>query len=689
VAHKNTKRNWYKIETTCGKDTFFGGKAIEIQNLAYMKFLLLLFCTLHVAVIYGQVDYCDPSKRPSNIGVGGFKIVGARIACAPFDAVVEKTVGENAQYIYDYKGGDPTVAPYVATNATTFRYTKAGVYRILQLVSRGSGAVACDIMQVFNPPNFTAKTCSSRKVQVTIPNDSTTKDYDEFTINWGGGVTTKVVKSTNMVASYSYPATDNTANITVTGSVAGQSLNCPKPAVALLLSSTNLSAVAIRKVTVRNDGFVDVLIKGSQGATAEVQIKNVGGTFSNTGQLMTSNDTSTITVRNIDALKNTYCFRLSANDGCDNAATTSNEVCSTNLDVMARNGQNDLTWQEFPVTTGNSTFQAYRFTRNGVSLGMAITNRTTITQPDRNVVCNEQFCYQLTATLSGGAESVSPLRCVKAISDEIPSLVQNAFVSVLEDEQKIEIRADQPSTGVTPAKFKTIFLRVENGSDDFREVAVKDNTYTFQDDNANPATKSYCYKIQYENSCGNRSQLTAPICSIHLYSKTNTTVDWTPESPFLTPINRYELEILDEQGGSVGQIPMGANTTFDPSVYNPDQQLFRYRILSYAQGTPRNSYSNFYVFTRDPVVFIPDAFSPNGDSVNDSFTAKGQFVDKSRLIVYNRWGQVLYETSNAAQGWDGNINGQPAVEGTYVYRLEITDSLGQNFVRTGTLLLAR
>lgn len=663
------------------------GRPSKIENQAYMKFFYIAFFLLSVIVGYGQ-DYCNPAQRPNGVGQGGFKIVGNAMGCTPFDVTVEKTVGQSALYLYDYKGGDPTKTPYQPISATTFRYTKAGVYRILQLISNGSGAVACQEVRVFNPPNFTAKACSGRKVQVTIPNDSTTQDYEEFTINWGGAITSKVTKSTNMTASYSYPATTNTASITVTGSVAGQSLNCSKPAVALVLSITNLSAVAIRKVTVRNDGFVDVLVKGSQGATAEIQIKDVGGAFRNTGQLMTSNDTNTITVRNIDALKNSYCFRLSANDGCDNAATTSDEVCSVNLEVVAKNGQNDLSWQEYPTTTGAATFQNYRFTRNGAITGSPITNRQTTTQSDRNIVCNEQFCYQMTVALTGGAESVSPLRCVKAISDETPSLVQNAFVSVLEDEQKIEIRADAPLSGATPAKFKTILLRADNGKD-FKEIATKSNSLTFVDEIANPAAQSYCYQLQYENSCGNRSQPTAPICSIYLSSKNTSTIDWSSETPFLTPVNRYELEILDEQGGLVNQIPQGGNTTFDPSLYNPDQQLFRYRILAFAQGTPRISYSNFFVFTRDPVIFMPDAFSPNGDTVNDIFAPKGQFVDKSRLIIYNRWGQVLHETSNVTEGWDGTIGGQPAVEGTYVYRLEITDSLGQSFVKTGTVFLVR
>lgn len=236
-------------------------------------------------------------------------------------------------------------------------------------------------------------------------NGLTTQDYDEFTINWGGGITSKVVKSANMVASYTYPANTNTASISVTGSVAGQSLNCSKPAIALVsLSNTDLTAVAIRKVTTRSDGSVDVLIKGSPGATSEVQLKDGSNPYKNTGQLMTANDTSTITVRNIDALKNTYCFQLSSNDGCSNAAIISNEVCSTNLDVVAQNRQNALSWQQYPIA---ASFQGYRFTRNGVSMGAAISNRSTTANTDRNITCGNQYCYQLTITLAGGAESVS------------------------------------------------------------------------------------------------------------------------------------------------------------------------------------------------------------------------------------------------------------------------------------------
>lgn len=119
----SSNRSKFVSETTFGKDTFFEGK--EIGNHKFMKLYILFFCFLSIAVSYGQ-DYCNPAQRPMGVGEGGFTIVGKSIGCRfPFfDVTVEKTVGQSPLYLYDYKGGDPTKAPYTPLNATTFRYTK-------------------------------------------------------------------------------------------------------------------------------------------------------------------------------------------------------------------------------------------------------------------------------------------------------------------------------------------------------------------------------------------------------------------------------------------------------------------------------------------------------------------------------------------------------------------------------------
>ncbi len=696
------------MRTRSGKDTFFlrkdnnPPKCGRRQTVAVTKasmrniFLFIIFLTPALGVQAQQVDWC--TQRPTGVSAGGFKVNGVDASstvirgCAPFKVTIQNTTAVSDKYIYEYKGGDPLAANsgYTPLDAKEFVYQRQGTYRILQLgsgssSSGGSGSVACQTIEVYYPPNYTVRACSGRRVQVTIADDSTTQRYDEFLIDWGGGRTERVAKTAGRTFFFTYANNVNSATIFVQGIAGGQTFGCDKPSSPLILNNANLSAVQIQKVTARPDGLVDVLAKGAQGVTADLQISdNNGNTYRNTGLMLSRIDTLTLTVRDIDANKNLYCFRLSANDGCEGMGSNSNVVCSINLDVKAENRQNVLTWTPYP----NNEFRQYLYNRNNALLATNST-RTTSSYTDRNVVCTEQYCYQVTAQLANGSLSVSALKCVKAISDEKPSAIRNPFVQVSEDDKSVEIRFQTPNMGASPNKYKAIYYRAPNGSNDFKEIAVKDNSNQLIDSNVEPTAQSYCYKIEYENACGNRSDATEPLCTVWLHSKSSTTIDWTPESPFLVPVGRYVLDILDENGNLVDQIQLGLNTRYDPNANNPDQQLFRYRILAYTATNSLSSHSNYFVFKRDALLFVPDAFSPNGDGVNDDFKAMGLFLDSSKMIIFNRWGQPVFETESAAKGWNGTINNLPAPEGTYVYRVEITDSLGKRFVKVGTLLLVR
>ncbi len=92
--------------------------------------------------------------------------------------------------------------------------------------------------------------------------------------------------------------------------------------------------------------------------------------------------------------------------------------------------------------------------------------------------------------------------------------------------------------------------------------------------------------------------------------------------------------------------------------------------------------------------YLPNAFTPNGDGLNDSFKAipKYDYVKRFKLSIYNRWGQLVYETTNINKGWDGTYNGSPSQVGSYVYRI-VYEAFGQqpteNKVVEGTVMLVR
>jgi len=96
------------------------------------------------------------------------------------------------------------------------------------------------------------------------------------------------------------------------------------------------------------------------------------------------------------------------------------------------------------------------------------------------------------------------------------------------------------------------------------------------------------------------------------------------------------------------------------------------------------------LFKTGPDILVPSAFTPNGDGLNDIFKPFVIGLNKLNYFsVYNRWGQLLYKTTNIGQGWDGMFNGKAQPSGTYVYQAEGTDFKGQSIYRKGTFVLIR
>jgi gliding motility-associated-like protein len=90
-------------------------------------------------------------------------------------------------------------------------------------------------------------------------------------------------------------------------------------------------------------------------------------------------------------------------------------------------------------------------------------------------------------------------------------------------------------------------------------------------------------------------------------------------------------------------------------------------------------------------VFVPNAFTPNGDGLNDFFKImNGVKTARFTLKIFNRWGQPFYETKNWKQGWDGYYKGQLQATGTFVWMIQYTDvRSGKLIERKGTVTLIR
>ncbi len=91
----------------------------------------------------------------------------------------------------------------------------------------------------------------------------------------------------------------------------------------------------------------------------------------------------------------------------------------------------------------------------------------------------------------------------------------------------------------------------------------------------------------------------------------------------------------------------------------------------------------------DVHVYIPNAFTPNGDGINQTFEPVVSNVKNMKLRVMNRWGQMVYEGEGLDASWDGNYQGQIAPESIYVYLVEVEGLDGRKYVYDGTVQLIR
>jgi len=87
---------------------------------------------------------------------------------------------------------------------------------------------------------------------------------------------------------------------------------------------------------------------------------------------------------------------------------------------------------------------------------------------------------------------------------------------------------------------------------------------------------------------------------------------------------------------------------------------------------------------------VPNAWSPNGDGHNDKlYPLTINMKELKYFRVYNRWGQLMFETSTLGVGWDGTYNGQPQVRDVYTWTVEATGLDGVHYKQAGNAILMR
>jgi hypothetical protein len=601
---------------------------------------------------------------------------------------------------------------------------------------------ACQVIEVIAPqtPVVTTSVCSGDEVQVTFPSDPK-NNYDDYEITFRATVGSyNPILVTGKPNSYPFTVKSGTLLpdaqtriLSIRGlSITGNCLAPPTPDISISFNTETIFKPIVKSIigTTKNGEFkLAVTAQSKMSRNLYIRDPQLISIYDYTKNFKTYISTATLTdsiILQVPDGNKMYCFQAEALDlACPSPNSNPNlrsteEICTTPATVSPLSKKNVITWLPAPVGLLGSVFRFYQVERLNSDgsidkLFPAILNVTTLKVEDTDVICGNEYTYRVHTNYS--QKSYSQLIKVKAVSDDIPSKIPLIYTTVNIDDQNAVNVQGLFKTGIVPTDVLSYHLyksETKNGIYSLSTSAKMKGVGLFIDKSSEIEKQSYCYYMTYKNLCNIESEPSDKVCTIHLTGNGNF-LNWTNETPFSEPVGYYTAYQIDPKTNRPfsARPPLvdnfsGYGTDKISILPEGDGQEIFVQIhaepsntgLGGGSGRLATSESNIFKIFRPTLTMSPQIFTPNGDKVNDKFLVEGRFIKSLKITIYDRWGKAIFydeqtnypfqanQNPETVIGWDGFLNnGNKAVEGSYVFKIEIEDTIGQISTKEGSLIL--
>ena len=424
----------------------------------------------------------------------------------------------------------------------------------------------------------------------------------------------------------------------------------------------------------------------------------------------------------------TYTYIISALDSC-NAPSDGPFDEATTIDIDSRflicDSAVELTWNRYDWFRSGSEvlYEIYASQTKVFADFVKIGSTTRNVFTHEGVQSGDNYYYVKALDLNGAGPFFSNSNLTyEFVEYPDPPAYQYMHSVYVNSPNFIEIQCYVDTAALV--KGYAIYRGVDSSAlvkiDQVGTDAVVDGAVNFSDYNVVSDEGSYYYRINALDSCGNLSIASNLGKSIYLVNTTDNlaltnTLKWTAYEDWANGVDYYLIYKAEKNKFGVDAYDtlyvepgMGNVITYtdDVSDYLDDKDNFLkngqycYYVVAVenGRGVPSDpsigsgmALSNAVCTNMQPAMYIPNAFSP-GTAVNNVFRPEGVYFDFTRyeMIIYNRWGEVVFETNDYYKGWDGSLSGgKYAPIGTYVYSIRFIDSNGEERSRKGTLTIVR
>jgi gliding motility-associated-like protein len=372
---------------------------------------------------------------------------------------------------------------------------------------------------------------------------------------------------------------------------------------------------------------------------------------------------------------------------------------------------NLLTWTPYVGwSTELKEYQIHKYSGAGGTLALYRTLAPTDTSFIDSLLCDSDYFYRIVAVHNTqGWESKS-----NEAFNHPPFINPDTSVSIL----KATVLDDQfPYITWKPSAHAAVKNYIIDRYDSItntwnvKYAVVPSNVFSFTDiNNLNVHAHTHSYRVNVEDYCGNYSPSSNDIGrTILLDAFIDSDVvhlQWTPYVKWQNGVKEYQIQIqYDPVTYKTVHVSSPSELTWvDDNVYEDLYTNYCYRIVAIEDEpdplSVDTSTSNLDCAVVPSRIFVPNAFTPNGKgpTANEIFkpTAISVYtkvpdndINDYQFIIYNRWGQSVFETHEVAGGWDGTVRGTPCPDDLYQYVIKARGRDGYAYNISGTVHLIR
>jgi len=335
---------------------------------------------------------------------------------------------------------------------------------------------------------------------------------------------------------------------------------------------------------------------------------------------------------------------------------------------------------------------------------VAVLNATDTIYEVQNVTLNENLIYHVQAVELNGSEISN------SNHQEIFTQIPPSPLFINADYASVSGAYVDLSFTIDPLFLnnRCKLIRKLNGKLIFDTIVSKTittNQFTYRDTIQVNEEIAY-YKLLTLNECNQQTQISNLASNMVLKAwKDNSNsnlnqMEWNEYAQWIANVDQYEIYRKIDEGAfeKIGYALSGITTYTDDLstilISNPSIAKVSYQIkaiensgnIHLIQGV---SISNVSEVLQDTKIYFPNAFNPNSN-FEENRVFKPLITNSSEylLIIYNRWGNRIFETKNASEGWTGlTSGGKIEKSGTYIYLLKITTIDGKNLQYKGMVNL--